>query len=435
MPTERLKTISYQSGINGFTEGSVVFIGADGKAAEDNAQLFWDDANDFMGLGTSSPSAKFHQDGGNATASYHKFTAGTTTGQTSSDGFDVGIASDGDAEIRQRENGNIDFFTNDSNMIRFDSAGRILVGDLTQTYAPPFFFSDATKVSTGIFIDTIDNVLSAGNINYSYVEPTDDVANGAFSVSLYTAGGSWLDLAGQYSYQGVPVDNNAFVGLVSGAGNFGSVAYKATTGTCDVAVGAYYRGEHSGYGGALTTLIGGAFFGQSSDLDALGTPTGSLTNCYGGVFGASNAGGVSTTNGASAVFYQPYGYDPGTGVTGSITNRTAIDCRGTVALTEGTVASAASITAMANETAVIRLTGTTATTIHGIAANSYNKVLWIINQTGANLTIAHQSGTEGTAANRIITATGASQATTGNGAVMLYYSSALSRWILLNLQA
>ena len=37
------------------TEGSVVFAGASGLLSEDNANFFWDDANDRLGIGTAAP--------------------------------------------------------------------------------------------------------------------------------------------------------------------------------------------------------------------------------------------------------------------------------------------------------------------------------------------------------------------------------------------
>ena len=41
----------------GLTQGSVTFIGADGEPAQDNANLFWDDTNNFLGVGTATPTA------------------------------------------------------------------------------------------------------------------------------------------------------------------------------------------------------------------------------------------------------------------------------------------------------------------------------------------------------------------------------------------
>ena len=39
-----------------FTQGSVVFAGAGGVYSQDNANLFWDDANNRLGIGTNTPS-------------------------------------------------------------------------------------------------------------------------------------------------------------------------------------------------------------------------------------------------------------------------------------------------------------------------------------------------------------------------------------------
>lgn len=73
-------------------------------------------------------------------------------------------------------------------------------------------------------------------------------------------------------------------------------------------------------------------------------------------------------------------------------------------------------------------------TINGInaaGAQRDGKLLVILNQTTFNMTIAHESGTDPTAANRIVTMTGADRATTGNGTATLMYSGAASRWILI----
>jgi len=43
--------------ITSATQGSVLFAGAAGVMAQDNAKLFWDDTNDFLGLGTATPAS------------------------------------------------------------------------------------------------------------------------------------------------------------------------------------------------------------------------------------------------------------------------------------------------------------------------------------------------------------------------------------------
>lgn len=74
-------------------------------------------------------------------------------------------------------------------------------------------------------------------------------------------------------------------------------------------------------------------------------------------------------------------------------------------------------------------------TVNGIngSPNRDGKFLILLNLTGQNMTIAHDSGTDPTAANRIYTMTGSDHATTANGAAILIYSASASRWILLSL--
>lgn len=60
-----------------FTIGSVVFAGASGVYSQDNANFFWDDTNNFLGLGTASPNARIN------TVGHNQFSLGLTA-QTSS---------------------------------------------------------------------------------------------------------------------------------------------------------------------------------------------------------------------------------------------------------------------------------------------------------------------------------------------------------------
>lgn len=73
-------------------------------------------------------------------------------------------------------------------------------------------------------------------------------------------------------------------------------------------------------------------------------------------------------------------------------------------------------------------------TLNGINAspNRDGKLVVIVNQTGFDMTVAHQSGTDPAAANRIINMTGADRTTTGNGTATLIYSASASRWLLIN---
>jgi hypothetical protein len=46
--------------VSGLTPGSVIFAGTGGALSQDNANFFWDDANNRLGIGTSAPAATLH---------------------------------------------------------------------------------------------------------------------------------------------------------------------------------------------------------------------------------------------------------------------------------------------------------------------------------------------------------------------------------------
>ncbi len=93
-----------------------------------NSLLFNDPMNDRIGLGITSPSVLLHQDQGTGNATYHKFTAGSTTGTTATDGFDVGIDASGNAILRQNENLPLIFQTNGTERMRVLSNGKVGIG-------------------------------------------------------------------------------------------------------------------------------------------------------------------------------------------------------------------------------------------------------------------------------------------------------------------
>lgn len=80
-----------------------------------------------VGIGLAAPTALLHTDAGTATASAHKFTANATTGRASTDGVDFGIDTSGNGEIRQREALDTIFYTNNAEVLRFLSAGNMVV--------------------------------------------------------------------------------------------------------------------------------------------------------------------------------------------------------------------------------------------------------------------------------------------------------------------
>lgn len=125
----------------GYRAGSNITTGTDNIAIGNNAQVPTATVSNQLsignwiygvsgniGLGLTAPSVKLHQDNGTATATYHKFTAGTTTGQTATDGFDVGTDASGNAVLNQKEALPLIMSANNAEVMRVTSAGNVLIG-------------------------------------------------------------------------------------------------------------------------------------------------------------------------------------------------------------------------------------------------------------------------------------------------------------------
>jgi hypothetical protein len=89
-------------------------------------RMSFDRASGFTAIGApapTTPSALFQVDGA-ASASVCKY-SNTATGATATDGFDVGIESNGAASLRQRENLSLDFYTNNTLRMSLSAAGNL----------------------------------------------------------------------------------------------------------------------------------------------------------------------------------------------------------------------------------------------------------------------------------------------------------------------
>jgi len=111
--------------------------------------LFIDTVNDRVGVGTSSPNLNtigtvLHVNNGNvAHAALTRYTTGDT-GSAATDGFDVGMWSDGDAFVWMRESANMRFATAGSERLRITSTGSVGIGTATP----------ASSIGTGLHIAT-----------------------------------------------------------------------------------------------------------------------------------------------------------------------------------------------------------------------------------------------------------------------------------------
>jgi len=112
--------------------GSVGFVQAYDRGASafrdlslNNAMTIKSSGN--VGIGTSGPQFDLHIHQNDSTNSLVQFT-NSTTGSTSNDGLLVGLDSAEQAQIWFRENSVLRFATNDTERMRIDSSGNLLVG-------------------------------------------------------------------------------------------------------------------------------------------------------------------------------------------------------------------------------------------------------------------------------------------------------------------
>jgi len=76
-----------------FTQGSVVFAGASGVYTQNNSNFFWDNSNNRLGLGTTSPRNRLDVSGAVAIGSYAGVNTGPTNGMIVSGQVAIGTSS------------------------------------------------------------------------------------------------------------------------------------------------------------------------------------------------------------------------------------------------------------------------------------------------------------------------------------------------------
>jgi hypothetical protein len=116
------------------------------SALSSNANLYWDNTNDRLGIGTTAP---------NETLSLYKSDRpyiqfiSNTTGTTSSDGSFIGFANaDGFLEIRNKEAQPIRLSTSDTERMRITSVGKVGIGT-TSPASPLHIYQNGGDTSTG----------------------------------------------------------------------------------------------------------------------------------------------------------------------------------------------------------------------------------------------------------------------------------------------
>lgn len=113
-------------------------------------------------------------------------------------------------------------------------------------------------------------------------------------------------------------------------------------------------------------------------------------------------------------------------------NGSWVDVSSQSAITTDANLDSSNFTAAVVSSSFIRISGqSTARSIFGLTASTAGKRVILSNASSFTLTIANQSGSEGTAANKIITDTGADVSLVAGATATLVYDSTSSRWRLL----
>lgn len=311
---------------------------------------------------------------------------------------------------------------------------RLLVGD--QIGAAEFFPNSAQKLTCSDIITAIagdeypayfDIIRILGAFS-AVIDPRDDTSAGIFGVSIYAAFGGRARAEGNVDWAGIPFGSGIIPASI--IGGFGSAEVATTGGNMDGATGILFTATHGGYGGDCGYIIGGIFDSGTSDDPGAGTPGGSLGYAIGGMF-TTGGSGVDIDSCISGWFFQPIALDAGTGAgTPTINNKTAINCLGQFSVSVEGVSTAADITGLELSLAgAVQFTGSTATNWHGMAADSFNKLVPFSNASSANVSMLHESATETTATNRFATpGSGTIVFAPGEGGIIHYQAD---RWRLV----
>ena len=117
-------------GVSQFTQGSVVFADANGRLAQDNSNLFWDDTANELGILTNTPGAPLHVNG-------NSILGGTVTGVTQLDVDNLRL----DANEISSTNANGDISLNPN------GSGNVVLPDLTAS--KPLQLDASNNVTSG----------------------------------------------------------------------------------------------------------------------------------------------------------------------------------------------------------------------------------------------------------------------------------------------
>ncbi len=254
----------------------------------------------FVGIAISTPTSKLHIDGGNATRVAAKFTNGTTTNATATDGFDIGIAANATAEIRQYEAFPIISYTTNIERMRIQANGQTIVNGTGA--APADVFCAYADGSVG----------GINNIGTSAIAGYSNAGKGVYG-RVFAAGGAGVhgESSSTFAY-GVYGTNPTAVAGQSAIAIYGACTGANTAGQQIAIYGqidAICTGASNTFGvqGYLSNLSvignGGSTYGTAGLIRSASIASGAnVYGSYGSIQAASIASGASVYGSFGGVF-------------------------------------------------------------------------------------------------------------------------------------
>lgn len=178
--------------ITTFTAGSVVFAGTSGVYTQDNSNLFWDDINNYLGIGTPSPNSVLYISRGTGVAKVTLVAADGTNDawfnfETNNNEWSFGIDKSDSNKFKLSNNDTI----GSNDYITVDTSGHILGGVAGSAASPTFSYTSDSN--TGIYFDGSDNLYLAAGGSYRAIVSSAGVTVAA-GLAFTTESGNDLNL-------------------------------------------------------------------------------------------------------------------------------------------------------------------------------------------------------------------------------------------------
>ena len=187
--------------IGGATQGSIFFAGIGGALAQDNANLFWNDTNNRLGIGTAVPTSTLHIKGSGTTSATSSLlvqnSAGTQLIKLTDDGRlttgNVTIGTGGGESINDFSgNQAFSFFYNNTQIRNALSFGGGYLSGIIPLAGTTASFPAIKRASNNIEIKNADDTFGAGlsvgaALNTSAILQADSTTKGFLPPRMTTA--------------------------------------------------------------------------------------------------------------------------------------------------------------------------------------------------------------------------------------------------------